>query len=203
MKDIRYRLSSATGPGASRRQAGFTLVELMVAMVIGLIIILGAGQLFLMGFQTFRQIELLSNKQAALTFATELLIRDIRRSDNGAVAWNDSSRTLTVEFDSPGGVDGCNLEQRVRRIYSLSSTSTPQEGFSLLLTQTCNGSGANTEPVVSAFASGGFEVDDSDGDSGIYIVTFCLMSEPGNTECDNNSEFDFRAVNRSQAVTAP
>ncbi|WP_438584008.1 PilW family protein, partial [Billgrantia desiderata] len=64
------------------RQAGFTLIELMVALVIGLIIILGAGQLFLMGFQTFRQIELLSNKQAALTFATETLIRDIRRASD-------------------------------------------------------------------------------------------------------------------------
>ena len=42
-----------------KRNNGFSLVELMVALVVGLIIILGAGQLFLTVFQTSRQVETL------------------------------------------------------------------------------------------------------------------------------------------------
>lgn len=63
------------------RQGGFSLVELMVALLIGLVIILGAGQLFLVGFQNFRKIEELSDKQAAITFIADTLLRDIRRAD--------------------------------------------------------------------------------------------------------------------------
>ena len=61
-------------------QKGFSLVELMVALIIGLVIILGAGQLFLTGFINFRQVQLLGEKQSALTYATETLVRDIRRA---------------------------------------------------------------------------------------------------------------------------
>ena len=48
------------------QQKGFTLVELMVAMTIGTVIILGAGQLFLTTFQTFRTVDALSRKQESL-----------------------------------------------------------------------------------------------------------------------------------------
>lgn len=54
-------------------QQGFTLVELMVAMAIGMVIILGAGQLFLTTFQTFRTVDQVSRKQEALIFAASTL----------------------------------------------------------------------------------------------------------------------------------
>lgn len=57
----------------SHRQTGFTLVELMVAMVIGTVIILGAGQLFLTTFQTFQSVDKVSRKQEALIFAVNTL----------------------------------------------------------------------------------------------------------------------------------
>jgi len=66
---------------SGQRQSGFSLVELMVAMVIGLVIILGAGQLFLNGFQSFRQVEALGNKQAALTFVSDVVVREMRRGE--------------------------------------------------------------------------------------------------------------------------
>lgn len=49
-------------------QQGFSLVELMVAMAIGTVIILGAGQLFLITFQTFKTVDELSRKQESLIF---------------------------------------------------------------------------------------------------------------------------------------
>ncbi|BBI71976.2 hypothetical protein HAALTHF_17560n [Vreelandella aquamarina] len=60
------------------RQAGFSLVELMVAMAIGTVIILGAGQLFLTTFQTFDKVRDLSRKQESLVFITGVMVQDIR-----------------------------------------------------------------------------------------------------------------------------
>lgn len=79
-------------------QQGFTLVELMVSMAIGTVIILGAGQLFLTTFQTFRTVDQVSRKQEALIFAVSTLseagrkgeianyaiVSDQRSSDNGS-----------------------------------------------------------------------------------------------------------------------
>ncbi|MFB9866105.1 PilW family protein [Vreelandella sulfidaeris] len=65
----------------SNSQQGFTLVELMVAMAIGTVIILGAGQLFLTTFQTFRTVDQVSRKQEALIFAASTLSEAGRKGD--------------------------------------------------------------------------------------------------------------------------
>ncbi|MGO2242003.1 MAG: PilW family protein [Halomonas sp.] len=62
----------------TRGQRGFTLVEAMVAMAIGTVIILGAGQLFLTTFQTFRAVDAISRKQEALVFAVNILTQAAR-----------------------------------------------------------------------------------------------------------------------------
>jgi prepilin-type N-terminal cleavage/methylation domain-containing protein len=66
-----------------QRQRGFTLVELMVAMVIGTIIILGAGQLFLTTFQTFQNVDKISRKQENLVFIAQRITREIRQYGPG------------------------------------------------------------------------------------------------------------------------
>ncbi|WP_346796573.1 prepilin-type N-terminal cleavage/methylation domain-containing protein [Halomonas sp. Bachu 37] len=63
------------------RQKGFTLVELMVAMVIGSIIILGAGSLFLTTFQTFQKVNELSRKQETVIFAANTLVDEYRKGE--------------------------------------------------------------------------------------------------------------------------
>lgn len=60
------------------RQAGFTLVELMVALLIGSIVVLGAGSLFLTTLQTFQKVDELSRKQEAVIFAAHTLSEHIR-----------------------------------------------------------------------------------------------------------------------------
>lgn len=60
------------------RQVGFTLVEVMVAMVIGAVIILGAGQLLLTTVTTFTRVETISRQQEAVIFAAEALTEDVR-----------------------------------------------------------------------------------------------------------------------------
>lgn len=68
---------------SSQRQAGFTLVELMVAMAIGTIVILGAGQLFLTTFQTFQKVDELNRKQETVIFATSRLVNAYRKGEKG------------------------------------------------------------------------------------------------------------------------
>ena len=65
-----------------QRQSGFTLVELMVAMAIGTLIILGAGQLFLTTFQTFKKVDELSRKQETVVFLTQILAEELRKEDD-------------------------------------------------------------------------------------------------------------------------
>lgn len=66
-----------------QRQQGFTLVELMVALAIGAVIILGAGQLFLTTFQTFQNVDKVSRKQENLIFIAQRLTSEIRQSGPG------------------------------------------------------------------------------------------------------------------------
>lgn len=60
------------------RQAGFTLVELMVALLIGSIVVLGAGSLFLTTLQTFQKVDELSRKQEAVIFSAHTLSAGLR-----------------------------------------------------------------------------------------------------------------------------
>lgn len=79
------------------KQKGFTLVELMVAMAIGTVIILGAGQLFLTTFQTFKKVDELSRKQESLIFIAQRVASEIRQQGPGRY-------TLRCELDG----DNCN-----------------------------------------------------------------------------------------------
>ena len=61
------------------RQLGFTLTEVMVAMAIGLVIVLGAGHLFLGTLQTHRHVDMLSRQQEALIFAVTTMTETLRQ----------------------------------------------------------------------------------------------------------------------------
>lgn len=65
----------------THRQHGVTLVELMVALVIGLILTAGATQIFLGSKETYRTSEALSRVQENGRMALQLLARDIRQAD--------------------------------------------------------------------------------------------------------------------------
>ncbi|GFE81830.1 hypothetical protein GCM10011487_38300 [Steroidobacter agaridevorans] len=87
-------------------ERGFTLVELMISMVLGLVIIGGATGVILANRQSYRANEGLSQIQESARTAFELLARDVRqagvtgcdsngrvanvlRSDSGALWWQD------------------------------------------------------------------------------------------------------------------
>lgn len=71
-------------PSSPLRQRGLTLVELMVALVLGLVVIGAVVNLFLTNRQTYRTTENLARMQENLRFAFELMARDVREA--GATA---------------------------------------------------------------------------------------------------------------------
>jgi type IV pilus assembly protein PilW len=72
-------------PEGRSQQFGFSLVELMVAMVIGLIILLVVGTLFANSRQTYLMQDANSRLQENARYATELLSRQIRMAGYTAI----------------------------------------------------------------------------------------------------------------------
>lgn len=72
--------------------SGFTLIELMIAMVLGLVVIAGVTSVFLAGQQSFRTNDALANVQDSSRVAFELMARDMREAGltgcNGANGTN-------------------------------------------------------------------------------------------------------------------
>ncbi|MDR9439817.1 MAG: prepilin-type N-terminal cleavage/methylation domain-containing protein [Halomonas sp.] len=187
-----------------KHNAGFSLVELMIAMVIGLIIMLGAGQLFLTVFQTNRQVETLGEKQAAVNFAVETLLRDIRRADwdSDDTAWDEDAAVLSLDVKNQGDVSsGCDPGENVVKNYKLSSSGV----FSVEMDK-CDGVdlGGGYQELVSGFLAPdevtpgpGFEVDDNEWNNGLLEVIFRLVPTDEDATPDT---LVFHAVNRTTAV---
>jgi len=95
------------------RQAGLTLVEVMVAMLLGIFLVGGILQVFASSRQTYRVHEAISRMQESGRMALEVLSRDVRMADFWGCASDpgnfvnnlDSSGTGYIDFLS-GGVDG-------------------------------------------------------------------------------------------------
>lgn len=100
--------SSAT---IARGMRGVTLVELMIALVIGLILTAGATQIFLGSKETYRTSEALSRVQENGRMALQLLAREIRQADYFGCQDNLTSvfsqLNPTADFDplGDGGLD--------------------------------------------------------------------------------------------------
>ncbi len=82
-----------------RRQLGLTLVELMVALVLGLVVIGAVVNLFLTNRQTYRTTENLARMQENLRFAFELMARDVREA--GATACGSTTVVANVLKGTP------------------------------------------------------------------------------------------------------
>lgn len=80
-----------------RPNGGFTLVELMVAMAIGLFLIAGASTVYLSSRSANIDINDLSRMQEGVRFAGDFLVRDIRNA-----GFRDEGRLVLAEWQSIG-----------------------------------------------------------------------------------------------------
>jgi type IV pilus assembly protein PilW len=84
-----------------RAFAGFTLIELMIAMLLGLIVIGGVVSVFLANQRTYRTNQALGDVQDGSRIAFEMMARDIR--DAGLTGCGNAGRVANVLNNAPGG----------------------------------------------------------------------------------------------------
>ena len=84
---------------SSRKQSGFGLVELMVAMTIGLILLGGIGYVFLGSRTAFRTTDNLSRIQENARYALDMMSRDIRMA--GYVGCGNIASMITKTIANP------------------------------------------------------------------------------------------------------
>lgn len=121
------------------RERGLTLVELLVAMLIGLFLILGMSSIFLMNRQTYRTSGALANIEDGSRIAFELMARDIRSagstgcdSTSGRLAnvlndqstdwwanWNNALHGYGGSQADPAVATGSGIGQRVANTDSI------------------------------------------------------------------------------------
>lgn len=156
-----------------RCERGFTLIELMVAMLIGLIVIGGATAVFMTVLQNNRQIQEINALHEAVRFTTDLIIRDVR----GA---NTTSTTAT-SIDIDPTFSGCET-------YSLPENSNE------LQCETASG------PLTLASGVTEFSVEQEFSDAGALIgYRFTI----GFTGVDNSEvEVTFHAAMRNSILGA-
>ncbi|HXE76787.1 hypothetical protein B0E52_08635 [Rhodanobacter sp. C06] len=87
----------------NRSVAGFTLIELMVAMLLGLIVIGGVSSVFLANQQVYRTNAALSDVQDNTRMAFEMLAQDIRNAGLTGCDSSGSGNITSVLKNSPGG----------------------------------------------------------------------------------------------------
>ena len=102
------------------RVKGFTLIELMVAMVLGLIVVAGVISVMLSNKRSYRTNEGLAQVQESARTAFELMARDIRQaSGNGCDNNNRTANLLTAgtlwwqEWFGVRGVDSADADPAV------------------------------------------------------------------------------------------
>ena len=87
-----------------RQQKGLSLVELMIALVIGLILIAGVIQVFLSNQAAYRETQRFSELQDSIGFAVDFMVRDIRGAD--AIAKTTTPEGISVTRDRDAAVCG-------------------------------------------------------------------------------------------------
>ncbi len=102
---------------AARRTPGFSLIEMLIAMVLGIVVVAAMGQFYQSNQRTYRSTGLLAELNEAGRFATEFLTRDLRMAGfvscggDGAALANTLNTSTDWMFDTAaiegfeGGVD--------------------------------------------------------------------------------------------------
>jgi len=87
---------------------GFALIELMVAMLIGLVVIGGATTIVLTVMQTYRQTQEVNQLHESIRFVTDILTRDVRGMTDDAELPAEGGVSDTFEMLSDG-FSGCEV----------------------------------------------------------------------------------------------
>lgn len=83
------------------RAKGFTLIELMVALLLGLLVLAAAGSIFLSNRRVYGSTEAVSRIQENQRAAFEMMARDIREAGMNPCARFNASKPLSMQMVAP------------------------------------------------------------------------------------------------------
>ena len=137
--------------GMPRHQAGFSLVELMIAITLGLIVLLAIGSIYIGSQQTYRVQEDNARIQEAGRYALEVLGRSIRQAGaNAEMNFNKTATALQCNVpgvcNAIGGVDGATTDTLTVQFYAGSEELNTSSG--LWVARDCTGRKAALGAVV-------------------------------------------------------
>lgn len=181
--------------GFKTRESGFSLVELMIALVIGLLIVLGAGQLFLTSKQSYNQMEALAERQEALRAISDLISLDVRTSSD--IVDNSGDQSI-LQMSYSSGVRsadpycaGASELQEVR--YSFS-------GQSLQVQVDC-GSGLSGGDLINGIESMQFTLDSAfSAAEGLFVKVDVTFPKLGPSEAAEKRQYRFMVARRNNIL---
>lgn len=179
---------------------GFSLVEMMIALVIGLIVVLGAGQLFITAKQTYDQMESLSSRQQSLRAISDFVSLDIRTASevlgNGG---DDSLLHLSYQSgarpDDPYCNDTSSLEQVKYRFDS--------ENGSLVVSVDCGSGFGSEQELVTGLALAEFYPDpdlDRGLEDGLFVWVDVEFLPLGVGEPEEKTYYRFMVARRGNIL---
>jgi len=95
--------------GSNSKQKGFTLIELMIAMVLGLILVAGVIQIFISNKQAYRVTDAHSKLQDNARFALEVLSRDVRSAGFSGCRAIEDMNVISIADAPPPAVAPATL----------------------------------------------------------------------------------------------
>lgn len=194
---------------ASERQKGFSLVEMMVSLALGLLVILGATQVFLEGRESLSRVEALAWRQSNLNYVSSTMLREIRIANKDVAPVDSGSKVsistnpgnLLIEFDeATAGYDPyCGSDQLVAVEYF-----KPVDSDSLNMQVKCS-DGSNYDlyggggvEVIEGVVALEFRGDVTSGGSPYIEVDIRFAQLPG--ESAATADVDFMVANRKAVV---
>ncbi|MEC9484079.1 MAG: prepilin-type N-terminal cleavage/methylation domain-containing protein [Halomonas sp.] len=177
-----------------RFQKGFSLVELMVAMAVGIIIVLGASQLFLTSKNIYERNAGLAERQERLRFLSDVLSRDIRMADSAGLIVNADKDVLAIEYSGSRKSDPYCApgEELTQAEYSL-------DAMTINVAYACNDEPLNApQPLVNGVEALHFPK----GGNGASFVDVLLRFPALEKELEASREVQFRVANRAAIITA-
>ena len=87
----------------SRRQRGFSMIELMISLVLGLIMLGAIGAIYLSSKRTYSTTESLSRSQESARFANRFVARELRMAGYNTI-YESGLVTKTLVFPAAGGM---------------------------------------------------------------------------------------------------
>ena len=176
-----------------RREEGFTLVELMIAMVMFVFVIAATSQIFTGLLTQFKQQSKIAETNIEGIVGLDMMRRDLEHAGYGlpwvipgTVAYNEASAAEAAAFNDCSGSAPCNPPRAIVSGNSMtySSPNNVFNGSDYLVIKASNVATSDTAQRWTTLRTGGAKIDDLSGDS-FENTDRVIVISPGTTDADS------------------